>query len=74
MKRSDVLAVDGGNSKTDLALVGRDGSVLALVRGPLSSPHHIGVDGCLGVLERLLADATSDGGNGRRAVARWPSC
>ena len=45
MSRAAVLAVDGGNSKTDLALVVADGSVLALVRGPLSSPHHLGVDG-----------------------------
>ena len=37
MSRTAVLAVDGGNSKTDLALVEADGSVLALVRGPLSS-------------------------------------
>ena len=29
-----VLAVDGGNSKTDLALVAADGSLLATVRGP----------------------------------------
>ena len=29
-----VLAIDGGNSKTDLALVASDGSVLAAVRGP----------------------------------------
>ena len=28
------LAVDGGNSKTDLAFVGVDGEVLALRRGP----------------------------------------
>lgn len=28
-----VLAVDGGNSKTDIALVGEDGSVLAAARG-----------------------------------------
>ena len=34
-----LLAVDGGNAKTDLALVAADGSVLALVRGPGSSPH-----------------------------------
>jgi N-acetylglucosamine kinase-like BadF-type ATPase len=60
MKRADVLAVDGGNSKTDLALVSRDGSVLALVRGPLSSPHHLGVEGCLAVLENLLAEAVRD--------------
>lgn len=28
------LAIDGGNSKTDVALVGQDGTLLALVRGP----------------------------------------
>jgi len=58
--RAAVLAVDGGNSKTDLALVGGDGSLLALVRGPLSSPQHLGVDGCIAVLDRLLADAIND--------------
>ena len=60
MTRAAVLAVDGGNSKTDLALVGGDGSLLALVRGPLSSPQHLGVDGCIAVLDRLLADAIND--------------
>jgi N-acetylglucosamine kinase-like BadF-type ATPase len=42
---STVLAVDGGNSKTDLAIVDMDGTVLAAVRGPGSSPHHVGVAG-----------------------------
>ncbi len=60
MKRAAVLAVDGGNSKTDLALLEADGSVLALVRGPLSSPQHLGVEGCLAVVESLLADAIRD--------------
>jgi N-acetylglucosamine kinase-like BadF-type ATPase len=60
MSRAAVLAVDGGNSKTDLALVGEDGAVLALVRGPLSSPHHLGVDGSLAVLDGLLAEAVRD--------------
>jgi N-acetylglucosamine kinase-like BadF-type ATPase len=55
-----VLAVDGGNSKTDLALVEADGSVLALVRGPLSSPQHLGVDGCLTVVGGLLAEAVHE--------------
>ena len=60
MSRAAVLAVDGGNSKTDLALVAADGSVLALVRGPLSSPHHLGMDGCLGMLDGLLAEAVRE--------------
>jgi len=59
-----VIAVDGGNSKTDLALVAADGALLALVRGPLSSPQHLGVDGCLDVLAQLLLEA---GGNGKVA-------
>jgi N-acetylglucosamine kinase-like BadF-type ATPase len=68
-----VLAVDGGNSKTDLALVRATGEVLALVRGSESSPHYLGVDGCLGVLESLLANALrqariSDGAGPAAAV------
>jgi N-acetylglucosamine kinase-like BadF-type ATPase len=57
-----VLAVDGGNSKTDLALVRADGEVVALVRGPQSSPHYLGVDGCLRVLKELLARALAEAG------------
>jgi N-acetylglucosamine kinase-like BadF-type ATPase len=56
-----VLAVDGGNSKTDLALVTLDGTVLAAVRGPGSSPHHVGLDGAvsrLGTLFRQAQDAS----------------
>jgi N-acetylglucosamine kinase-like BadF-type ATPase len=39
-----VLAVDGGGSKTDVALVRDDGALLGFARGPLSHPHHIGVE------------------------------
>jgi N-acetylglucosamine kinase-like BadF-type ATPase len=60
MSRAAVLAVDGGNSKTDLALVAADGSLLSLVRGPLSSPQHLGVEGCLEVLESLLKEAAGE--------------
>ena len=66
-----VLAVDGGNSKTDLALLREDGEVLALVRGGVSSPHHIGLDGTIAVLEELQADARARAGlagDGRAAV------
>jgi N-acetylglucosamine kinase-like BadF-type ATPase len=60
MSPAAVLAVDGGNSKTDLALVKADGSVLALVRGPLSSPQHLGVDGALAVVQQLLQEAARE--------------
>jgi N-acetylglucosamine kinase-like BadF-type ATPase len=60
MSRGAVLAVDGGNSKTDLALVQADGSVLSLVRGPLSSPQHLGVEGAVAVVGSLLAEAVRE--------------
>jgi N-acetylglucosamine kinase-like BadF-type ATPase len=39
-----VLAVDGGNSKTDLALVAADGSLIAAARGPGCSHQRSGVE------------------------------
>jgi len=60
MSSGIVLAVDGGNSKTDLALVSAEGHALALRRGPRSSPQYLGVDGCLDVLEGLLEEALRD--------------
>ncbi len=57
-----VLAVDGGGAKTDLALVGADGTLLSLVRGGGSSTHYIGIDGCIAVLESLLQAALERAG------------
>ena len=57
MTGSVVLAVDGGNSKTDLALVRADGALLAHVRGPLSSPHHLGLDASVELLQGMLDEA-----------------
>lgn len=51
------LAVDGGAYKTDLALVRADGALLALAQGPPTSPHQLGLAGCLRVLEDLLGEA-----------------
>jgi len=66
MSRELLFAVDGGNSKTDLVLVGADGELLALRRGPASSPHHLGLNRSLDVIEQLLQEAS--GGN-RSTVA-----
>jgi N-acetylglucosamine kinase-like BadF-type ATPase len=49
-----VLAIDGGNSKTDVALVAADGTLLALARGPGSCPQDVGFDGCLAILADLV--------------------
>src|SRR5580765_931600 len=64
MSEAALLAVDGGATKTDLALVAADGSLLALERGPLSSPHYVGVEGSLDVLGGLLDRAGTEAGIG----------
>jgi N-acetylglucosamine kinase-like BadF-type ATPase len=50
-----VLAIDGGNSKTDVALISGSGDLLARVRGPGSSPHDLGVEGSAALLDGLVA-------------------
>jgi N-acetylglucosamine kinase-like BadF-type ATPase len=62
MSGAALLAVDGGATKTDLALVSADGALLALERGPLSSPHYLGLEGSLDVLAELLERAASRAG------------
>jgi N-acetylglucosamine kinase-like BadF-type ATPase len=52
-----VLAVDGGNAKTDLALLDASGALLSLVRGAGSSTHGLGIEGAVEVLEGLLEAA-----------------
>ncbi len=48
------LAIDGGNSKTDAALVREDGAVLGLARGAGSSPHHLGAAAAVDVIGALI--------------------
>jgi N-acetylglucosamine kinase-like BadF-type ATPase len=57
-----VLAVDGGNSKTDVALVAADGRVLAAVRGPTTSHQVVGLEAGMGRLIGLVEDAAARGG------------
>lgn len=56
------IAVDGGNSKTDVAIVREDGEVAAIARGAGSSPHHLGLEGALAVIESLLERARAEAG------------
>ncbi|MGW5054340.1 N-acetylglucosamine kinase [Actinokineospora sp. NPDC004072] len=51
-----VLAVDGGNSKTDIALVSADGTVLARGRGPGFTPHSVGPRAAVDTLARAVAE------------------
>jgi N-acetylglucosamine kinase-like BadF-type ATPase len=57
-----VIAVDGGASKTHLALVGRDGELLELVRGLESSPQNLGLERALAVLDGLFSKARGASG------------
>jgi N-acetylglucosamine kinase-like BadF-type ATPase len=52
-----VLAIDGGNIKTDVALVADDGRLLSLIRGGTSSPHLLGFDPSVELLSSLVARA-----------------
>jgi N-acetylglucosamine kinase-like BadF-type ATPase len=72
-QRAAVLAVDGGNSKADLALVGGDGRLLARVVGPTVSHQAVGLEAALAALGRLAADAASRAGldPSRRPLASY---
>jgi len=50
-----ILAVDGGNSKVDVALVGSDGGLLAAVRGPTISHQAVPLAVAVARLTELVA-------------------
>lgn len=61
-----VLAVDGGNSKTDVALVAEGGQLLGAVRGPTTSHQAVGLGPGVKRLAGLVAEAVSKAGLERR--------
>lgn len=64
------LAVDGGNSKTDVAIVAEDGRLLAAVRGATSSHQAVGLGPGMERLAALVAEAVADAGtDARPAIA-----
>ena len=69
-----VLAIDGGNSKTDVALVAADGSLLATVRGPgVRSADDLGP--WLEMLGSLINRAQLEAGlEGHRAARHISAC
>jgi N-acetylglucosamine kinase-like BadF-type ATPase len=74
-----ILAVDGGNSKTDVALCSSRGELLAAVRGPTTSHQAVGLEPGLdrlsGLLGRILAEAGLSGsGTPRQPVAELAVC
>jgi N-acetylglucosamine kinase-like BadF-type ATPase len=57
-----VLAIDAGNSKTDVALIAADGSVRGSARGPGFRPHAVGAQAAVAGLEPILREAASVAG------------
>jgi N-acetylglucosamine kinase-like BadF-type ATPase len=51
------LAIDGGNSKTDVVVADTTGTVHAFVRGPGSSPQTMGVEPAMALLDTLVSTA-----------------
>jgi N-acetylglucosamine kinase-like BadF-type ATPase len=70
-----VLAIDGGNSKTDVALIADDGTVLAALRGPGTSQEHLGLDGAMRATDPLISAVAELAGlpAGEGPVARHTS-
>lgn len=57
-----VLAFDAGNSKTDVALVAADGTVLGTARGAGFEPHLVGAMTAVSGLEPLVVAAAAEAG------------
>ena len=56
------VAIDGGNSKTHVVVGDSTGRVLGFVRGPGSTPHHLGVPGSIALLDSLVSRALAEAG------------
>jgi N-acetylglucosamine kinase-like BadF-type ATPase len=69
--RPAVLAIDGGNSKTDVALVADDGTLLASARGPGINAHEVGVDQTVLILDAVVKQAADRLGRRYRSGSGW---
>lgn len=59
---ASVLAIDAGNSKTDVAVVAADGEVLATARGGGFRPPVVGIETAVDALAETTARAFADAG------------
>jgi N-acetylglucosamine kinase-like BadF-type ATPase len=73
VSQAAVLAVDGGNSKADVVLVGSDGALLAAVHGPSISHQAVGLEPGMAnlraLVERAVKGSGTSGSGGARPVA-----
>ena len=68
-----VLAIDGGNSKTDVALIAPDGTVLAAERGPGANHEQYGVEQAMRILDGLVRSAAAQTRGQSGVIARHTS-
>ncbi|MFE7129562.1 N-acetylglucosamine kinase [Streptomyces sp. NPDC057638] len=59
---ASVLAIDAGNSKTDVAVVGEDGSVLASARGRGFHPPKVGIEPAIDAFASAVGAALAEAG------------
>jgi N-acetylglucosamine kinase-like BadF-type ATPase len=57
-----VLAIDGGNSKTDVCLISAKGQLLGYARGAGSNHQLVGLDAAFSVLAGLVSEAAAEAG------------
>ncbi|MFJ4921976.1 N-acetylglucosamine kinase [Streptomyces sp. NPDC088725] len=60
--RGSVLAVDAGNSKTDVAVIGADGTVLGAARGGGFQPPIVGIEAAVDSLALAVEEAAGAAG------------
>lgn len=59
---TSVLAIDAGNSKTDVAVVAADGTVVGAARGGGFQPPQVGVETAVDILEEAVTRALAEAG------------
>ncbi|MFI9271610.1 N-acetylglucosamine kinase [Kitasatospora sp. NPDC052896] len=69
-----VLAIDAGNSKTDVALVGADGTLLGTARGGGFTPHLDGPEAAVAALAPLVAAVSGRGTPGGPVAEHLSAC
>jgi N-acetylglucosamine kinase-like BadF-type ATPase len=77
-RQPGVLAIDAGNSKTDVAIVAVDGMVLGAARGSGFAPQQVGAEDAVAGLAPLVAEAAAQAGlspsPGTRLVEHVSAC
>ncbi|MET7364744.1 BadF/BadG/BcrA/BcrD ATPase family protein [Streptomyces sp. NPDC005566] len=71
---ASVVAIDAGNSKTDVALIGEDGTVLSTARGGGFQPPTVGVEAAVDVLASVLGRALAAAGEPVGSIGHVSAC